>query len=212
MYSLRLCAAVTCLALTLPGVAAATGAASALMMIQTRAPDTPGGQGLLATVYGEARNVERHARYAASKTDDLDWMRTQARHVIHAIEPEPAFNGRGLGYGLKKGLAGLSLAVGRAAGAEDATEGVKMHAAHVAAAASDSMTRADTIRALADSIIRAPDPHVAAPLVLKMRDLSLQLMTGVDLDRDGKIAWTGGEGGIDQVAAHVQLMADALPQ
>ncbi|MEQ8709498.1 MAG: hypothetical protein RIC36_10935 [Rhodospirillales bacterium] len=212
MYFRRLCAALTCLAVILPGAALAAGAASALMMIQTRAPDTPDGQGLLATVYGEARNVERHARYAASKTDDLDWMRTQARHVIHAIEPEASFSGRGLGYGLKKALAGLSLAAGRAAGATDATEGVKMHAAHVAAAASDSMARADAIRGLANSIILAADPQVAAPLVREMRDLSLQLLAGVDLDRDGKIAWTGGEGGVDQIAAHVQLMADALAQ
>lgn len=212
MYFPRLCAAVTCLALILPGVAGAAGAASALMMIQTRASDTPGGQGLLATVYGEARNVERHARYAASKTDDLDWMRTQAHHILHAIEPGAEFRGRGLGYGLKKALAGLSLAAGRAAGASDATDGVKMHAADVAAAASDSMARADAIRALADSIILAPDPYVAAPLVRKMRDLALQLMTGSDLDRDGKIAGSRGEGGVDQIAAHVQLMADALPK
>jgi len=188
----------------------AAGAADALTMIRKMAPETPEGMGLMAVAYGEARNVERHTRYAASKPDDLDWIRAQAGHVMHAIEPKRRLQGRGLGYGLKKALAGISLAVGRAVGADDATDGFKTHAGHVVAAVSDSMARTDVILKLADQIEMAPDPVMARPLMLKLREQSLLLLSGTDLNRDGKTSWTGGEGGLDQIALHLQLMADQL--
>jgi hypothetical protein len=191
------------------GLAHAQSASIPLSRITTGAPDTPSRMGLLATAQAEAAHVERHVRYAASRTDHLYWMRTQASHVIHALEPDGLMDGRGLGFGLRKALAGISLAAVEAAGAPDATDGLKLHAGHVAASISGALDWSGRLLELARQVVDSPDPHIARPLVEEMRELTGWLLHGRDADKDGKTGWQKGEGGLDQVATHVGLMAAA---
>ena len=191
------------------GLAHAQSASVPLARITNGAPDTPSRMGLLATAEAEAANVERHVRFAASRTDHLYWMRTQAGHVVHALEPSRMAEGRGLGYGLRKALAGISLAAVEAAGAPDATDGVKMHAAHVTASVSTALDHSSHLLEVAGKVIESPDPHVAKPLVEQMQELTFWLLHGRDANGDGKVSWEKGEGGLDQIAIHVGLMAAA---
>lgn len=194
------------------GLAHAQSASVPLARITNGAADTPSRMGLLATAQAEAANVERHVRFAVSRTDHLYWMRTQAGHVVHALEPSRMADGRGLGYGLRKALAGISLAAVEAAGAPDASEGVKAHAAHVAASVSTALDWSSRLLEVAGMVIESPDPHVAKPLVEQMQEITGWLLHGRDANKDGKVSWEKGEGGLDQIAIHVGLMAAAAGQ
>jgi hypothetical protein len=180
-----------------------------IVRLMTQAPGTPGNMGLLAVLMAEVHNVERHVRFAASRTGNLDWTKGQAIHVLHAISPEKVADGRGLGYGLRKAIAAVGIETGKAAGEKNAADAVKLHATHVAASLSNSMSRAESLAELAEKVIAAPDPVVAAPLVRQMQDLTRALISGVDADGNGTVSWEAGEGGIEQVERHLELMAAA---
>lgn len=180
--------------------------------ILVRFPTTPDKVGLLTIAHTEAQVAAQHAALAARTPTNLQAMQTHAGHVIHALDPEVVTSGPGKGYGLKKAAAGVASHVDLAAKSEGATAGVRTHAEHVAAAANSTVERADQIIALAERIRAAKDAAEAAALVGQMASLCEQLTTGADLDADGRVNWGGGEGGLQQADAHMQLLLKASNQ
>ena len=49
--------------------------------------DTPNEMGLLPTAIAEAEIAVQHAGFAADQLDNLEWMQTHAKHVLHAVDP-----------------------------------------------------------------------------------------------------------------------------
>ncbi len=188
--------------ITLPSGAVGTHVGHILV----RFPTTPDKVGLLSIAQTEAKIAVQHAALAARTPTDLQAMQTHAGHVIHALDPTAVTSGPGKGYGLKKAAAGVASHVELAAGSDGASAGVKTHAEHVAAAARSTSDRADEIIALGLRIRSAKDAAEAATLVGQMASLCAQLETGADLDADGRVQWGGGEGGLSQVSAHMQLL------
>ena len=62
------------------------------------------------------------------------------------------------------------------------------------------------IRDRARKIQSSSDAKTAASLIGELQSLCDQLVAGVDVNADGKIAWNGGEGGIQQAQDHVTLL------
>jgi hypothetical protein len=171
--------------------------------------DTPNGRGLLPTAMAEARVAIQHAGLAAKNTTSLDAMKLHAGHVINALDPTVVATGPGLGYGVKKAATGVATHIELAAKAQGASPNVVMHATHIAMSARNTVQRADQIVALAKQIQAATSAADAAALVSQMVSQCDQLMAGADANGDGRITWEAGEGGLQQVQQHVNLMLAA---
>ena len=171
--------------------------------------DTPNGRGLLPTAMAEARVAIQHAGLAARNTASLDAMKLHAGHVINALDPTIVPTGPGLGYGLKKAATGVATHIELASKAPGASPNVVTHAGHIAMSAKNTVQRADQIVALAKQIQAATSATDAAALVSQMVSQCDQLVAGADANGDGRITWEAGEGGLQQVQQHVNLMLAA---
>jgi hypothetical protein len=167
----------------------------------------PDGQGLLPTAIAEARIAAQHAELAGRDPANLDAMKLHAGHVLHALDPSVVEQGPGQGFGVKRAGEAIATHIGLAAGSEGASANVATHAAHVAASARTVAQRADEAVAVATRIQAAGSAAEAAPLVEQLKDLTQQIVAGRDADGDGRITWEEGEGGLEQVEQHMNLMA-----
>lgn len=168
--------------------------------------DTPDKVGLLAIAQTEAGIAAQHAGFAARTPTNLEAMKRHAAHVLHAIDPTLEAMGPGKGYGVKKAATGVAVHIEMAAKVETAPAGVKTHAEHVATAARSTVSRADEIAALAQKIVASSTAEAAAALVAQMASLAEQLVSGTDLNADGRINWGNGEGGLQQAEEHLKLL------
>ena len=166
--------------------------------------DTPGLQGLLPTAMGEARIAVQHATLAAAQPTNLQYMKTHAGHVIHALDPKLIAAGPGLGYGLKRAATQVALHIEMAASADGASPNVVTHSKHVAVAARNTAQRADQLLALAEKVQAAASAEEAAALVSQMVSIASQLIAGADANGDGRV--TVDEGGLQLADEHVRLM------
>lgn len=171
--------------------------------------DTPDSLGLLPTAVAEARIAVQHAQLAARNTNVLSAMQTHAGHVINALDPTIVKQGPGRGYGVKKAATGVATHIELAAKAPGASAAVITHSVHIATAARSTVARADKIIAIAQKIQAATTAQEAASLVAQMVSLCDQLIAGEDVNGDGRITWDNGEGGLQQVQEHVDLMLKA---
>jgi hypothetical protein len=168
--------------------------------------DTPDQAGLLPTAIAEADVAAQHAGFAASKPDDLDWMKLHTVHVVHAVDPtvEPA--GPGLGYGVERAAGGVAQHAGFAAGSEGASDNVKLHAEHVATSAANVVQWSTQITELGAAVAAATSAEAAAPIVAEIETLTLAIRNGTDADGDGEVSWEAGEGGLAQAEQHMEFM------
>jgi hypothetical protein len=166
--------------------------------------DTPNGDGLLTVAINEAKVAIQHATLAGRQPGNLDAMKLHAGHVINALDPTIVPTGPGLGYGLKKAAAGAATHIELAAKAPGASPNVQTHAAHIAQAAKNSVTRADSVIAIAKQVQAATSAPDAAALVSRMASMSEQLMAGFDANGDGRV--TPDEGGLQLAQDHVKML------
>ncbi len=169
--------------------------------------DTPDGKGLLPTAMAEAEIAIQHAGFAANKPDDLAWMQTHTRHVLHAIDPAVEANGPGLGYGVAAGAGGSAAHINFASESDGASDNVRAHAVHVATSSQNTVARAARIVAQGKKVLSATDTADAAGHVKRIVALTNQLLAGTDADGDGTISWSEGEGGLNEAMAHMGYMA-----
>lgn len=177
--------------------------------VTTGFPRAPDGMGLLPTAMAEAETAIQHVDLAARDTSNLPWMQTHAAHALHAVDPSQVEEGPGLGFGVIAAADGIAQHIELAAGSEGASDAVQTHAVHVAAAARAVSERAARIAELAARAEGASDYTTGEGLIGQMRTLANQLMTGEDLNGDGRIGWGDGEGGLEHVQQHMGLMTAA---
>jgi hypothetical protein len=174
--------------------------------VMTNFQPTPKMEGLLPTALAEAKIAAAHAAFAAKTPDNLDAMKLHAGHVIHALDPSVEAKGPGLGFGAKKAAAGVAQHIDLAAKTDGASANVKMHATHVSAAANSAAKRSDEVVALAQKVRSASSASEAAPLVAQMNTLAQELTAGTDVNKDGKVNWGEGEGGLQHAQQHMEFM------
>lgn len=168
--------------------------------------DTPDKVGLLTIAVEEAKIAVFHAGLAAKKLDNLKWMQTHARHVLHAVDASQEAKGPGKGYGVLKGAKGAAFHIKVAAKQSDASDDVKTHAVHVAASAQNTVDRALRIVKVAKQIIATKSVKTAATLTKRMQGIALELQAGRDVNGDGEVTWHKGEGGLKAATKHMAVM------
>ena len=173
--------------------------------------ETPTLQGLLPAAIAEARIAIQHAGLAGRQPTNLEYMKTHAGHVIHALNPTVITMGPGLGYGVTKAATGVATHIELAAAAEGAPPAVATHSKHIATSARNVVVRAEAALAIAQKVLAATTATEAAALVSQLTSAVDQLIAGVDMNGDGRITWEQGEGGLQQAEEHVKLML-APPQ
>jgi hypothetical protein len=175
--------------------------------VMTAFNDTPKGLGLLPTAEAEAQIVAQHAALAAKASSDVDTMKLHVRHMMHAIDPTLTENkGPGLGYGLKKAVAAATYHIEMAAKDKDASPNVKTHATHVVASNTNTIRRADELIDLAQRLRNASAVSEVAAMVAQINTVAAALTPGVDANKDGRVGWESGEGGLQQAQMHMALM------
>lgn len=174
--------------------------------------DTPDKLGLLPMAIAEQKIALQHAQLALRNPTNLAMLQLHAGHVINALDPTIVAMGPGKGYGVKKAATGIAAHIELAGKAEGATVPQVTHSKHIAAAARSTVTRAEEIIVLAQKVQMATDAKVAAELMNQISQKCDQLMTGADVNADGRMNWDAPEGGLAQVQEHVTLMvAPAKP-
>lgn len=168
--------------------------------------DTPNRQGLLGTALAEARIASQHATLASRQPTNLEYMKTHAGHVIHALDPTIITIGPGQGYGARKAAAGVVTHIELAAATQGATPAIASHAKHIAMSARNSVARAEQVLALAQKVQAATSAADAAALVNQIVSLTEQLIAGADANSDGRITWEAGEGGLQHADEHLKLL------
>jgi hypothetical protein len=192
-----------------PGAAAAGQRNPHIGHVVNAFGDTPNGQGLLPVALAEARIAAQHAALAARNTGNLESMKQHAGHVLHAVDPTAAASGPGQGYGVKKAATAVAAHIELAARAQGASQAVSTHAMHIATSARNTVKRADQVIALVKQIQAATTAEEAAKLLNQLVPLTEQLVAGADANADGRIGWQEGEGGLQQVEEHVNLLLRA---
>ena len=202
-------AAALALGLAVTAAPAAAGNMAHVHMghVMTGWKDTPEGKGFLPTAEAEAEVAAQHAGFAAQKPEDLDWMKTHTRHVMHAVDPTTMQGGPGHGYGLVKAANGVLQHIKLAARTDAATDNVKLHATHVATSANNVANWGQQIIGLGKEVLAAESAGKAAPLVRRIRDMTQWCLNGRDADDDGSVSWKEGEGGLTQARQHMGFMA-----
>jgi hypothetical protein len=170
---------------------------------------TPNGQGLLPTAQAEAAIAAQHAGFAARDPENLAAMKQHAAHVLHALDPSRIAQGPGLGYGVKRAAEGVAAHIGLAGSSDGASANVGTHAQHVAASARTVVARADEAIEVAVRIEAAATAAEAAPLVAQLHALTTRIVEGHDANGDGRVTWEEGEGGLQHVEQHMNLLRSA---
>jgi hypothetical protein len=203
LLSITLSAAFTPL---FPGAAAQTAQAH-IAHILDGFPAAPNGSALLAVADADAALAVEHARLAGRNQTDVGPMVQHARHVMQILDPAAFANGPGSGLGAGPAARAIAQHAELAAQATGATDGMRQHAQHVAAAARAVATRTDAMIELARLITRTSDYVAAYDMVLRLQRASTELASGVDASGDGQIA--PAEGGLALVRTHMGLMRAA---
>jgi hypothetical protein len=192
-----------------PAAAPANPAHTHIGHVMTSWKDTPSMQGFLPAAVADAKVAATHAGLAAKSPDNLDSMKLHAGHVLNALDPSIEMKGPGSGYGVKKAAAGALQHVGLAAKSPGASQAVNTHATHVSASLTNVGQWTDQAIATAQKIRAATSAAAAAPLVQELVAQTNAISNGMDADKDGKVSWQAGEGGLAQAQMHMGFMMKA---
>lgn len=195
--------------IAMPMAAQAFQAHAHIGHVATSWGDTPDNAGLLTTAEAEGRIALQHAELAVGSSGNLGAIKAHAGHVMHALDPESQDGGPGLGYGLLQAAQGAQAHMGYAAGSEDASEAVTIHAQHIDASLSNVINWSEDALDIGDMIMAADDADNAAELAGELRATVDAIVNGMDADGDGSISWQEGEGGLAQARLHLGLMMKA---
>lgn len=168
--------------------------------------DTPNKVGLLTIAKEEAAIAAQHAGFAARTPGNLESMQRHTAHVLHAVDPTLEATGPGKGYGVRKAATGVAAHIELAAKAPGAPGSAQAQAEQIATAARTTVSRVDAIVALAQKIRASTKADEAATLVGQLVSLCEQLVSGTDLNADGRITAGNGEGGLQQADEHMKLL------
>jgi hypothetical protein len=163
----------------------------------------PGGRGLAVTAAEEVNTAMMYANFAAGHPTDLEAMKTNVRHVLHALVPQEGIQGPGLGFGVKRAAEAVATHIEMAVKAPGASETMRKSGPNVAMAARAVAARAQELADLGGRVLIAQTAMQAAPLVEQLRTLALQLDTGKDVNGSGRIDLDAVEPGMNQLEAHV---------
>jgi len=174
--------------------------------VMTNWRDTPRNTGLLFAAMADATVAAEHAKLAQSAGTDLDAVRLHTGHVLNALDPTIQPKGAGSGYGVKKAASGALQHIGFAVQAEGATDNIRTYATRVTASLANVTGWTDQAISVAQEIRTAASGDAVASLVARLIALTTNITDGTDANGDGQIGSQGGEGGLRQAQAQMELL------
>jgi hypothetical protein len=174
--------------------------------VMTMWKDTPSTQGFLPVAVADAKVASIHAGYMQKSSDNLDSIKLHAGHVLNALDPSIEPKGPGSGYGVKRAAAGALQHLQLAAKSEGASKSVLTHTEHVSASLENVGQWTDAAIATAQKVRAATSAAAAAPLVTELTQQLAAINNGMDGNKDGKVSWQTGEGGLEQAQMHMGFM------
>lgn len=169
--------------------------------------EAPSGQGLLALAVAETQVASRHATLAVRNSDNLEAMKSHARHVLHALDPTLVEEGGpGLGYGIVRVCEDIADHIQLAVEAEGFGGNIANHAPAVIQSADNAAGWAREMIDVAQRIQAAETAEAAEPLAIRLRTLATRVVSGADLNDDDEVRWQDGEGGIMHIQEHMNLL------
>ena len=172
---------------------------------------TPDRVGLLSILEEEAQIAAHHAKLAAADTESLESMQRHIRHVRHAVDPSTEPKGPGKGYGVSKAAKGVETHIMLATKSVGSSEGIEMHANHVATSARNVVAWCTTILTESEKVVNAESAKDASDATQKIAELTQHVLEGVDANGDGRVSWQAREGGVAQAKQHGELVKKAAP-
>lgn len=155
--------------------------------IATGFPKAPASRGLAVTAAVEVNAAMHHANLAAGDTDNLNQMKTHARHVLHALAPTTEVDrrpggptrvtGPGIQFGVIPAAEAIAASIALAVKAADASPAIRTLGPNVATSAQAVATRARVMLELGDRILASSSAAAAAALVQQLRAQALALDT-----------------------------------
>ena len=170
---------------------------------------TPDRVGLLSILEAEAKIAAQHAKLAAADTESLESMQRHIRHVRHAVDPSAEPKGPGKGYGVSKAAKGVETHIMLATKSVGSSEGIEMHANHVATSARNVVAWCTMILAESEKVVNAESAKDATAATRKIAELTQYVLEGVDANGDGRVSWQAREGGVAQAKQHGELVKKA---
>ena len=170
---------------------------------------TPDRVGLLSILEAEAQIAAQHAKLAAADTENLESMKLHIRHVRHAVDPSTEPKGPGKGYGVSKAAKGVETHIMLATRSVGSSEGIVLHANHVATSARNVVAWCTTILAESEKVVSAALAKDALDATRKISELAQHILEGVDANGDGRVSWQVREGGVAQAKQHVGIVKKA---
>lgn len=168
--------------------------------------ETPEGRGLLAVAVAETQVASRHATLAVRSSENLEAMKTHARHVLHALDPSRVESGPGLGYGVIRVSEEIADHVQLAVEAVGYAGNIANRAPAVTQSADNAARWAREMVDVIAEIQAAETASEAEPLARELRTLANRVVSGADLNDDDEVRWQDGEGGIMHVQQHMSLL------
>jgi hypothetical protein len=166
----------------------------------------PNQLGLLPVANAEAFMGLSEAGLMVANLSNLEKAQGHARNLINAIDQAFQSEGPGLGTGVRGAAEAIIIHVNLAAQSPDATDNVRLHAHHVATSAQNVIDRSEMLVAQALGVLAANSSQQAAPFARVAATLANQIIVGVDVNGDGQVFWVAGEGGLNQLSVHMDLM------
>ena len=168
--------------------------------------ETPNQVGLLTIARSEAAVARTHADLAVQRSTDSDWVKMQAVHIKHALQPKG--KGPGKGYGLIKAIEEVKQQMELAIASGDASDAVVFHGEQIIMSTDSILARIHTLEALTNRIINAPRGTDFSLQAETLSDLANHILTGEDLNQDGHIRWMQGEAGLDQELKYLEYLQE----
>lgn len=169
--------------------------------------EAPSGQGLLALAVAETQVASRHATLAVRSSENLEAMKTHARHVLHALDPTMVEEGGpGLGYGVIRVSEDIADHIQLAVEAEGFGGNVANHAPAIIQSADNAARWAREMIDVVEEIQAAETAATAEPLAVELRTLATKVVSGADMNDDDQVRWQDGEGGIMHIQEHMNLL------
>ncbi|MBI5165033.1 MAG: hypothetical protein HY985_14170 [Magnetospirillum sp.] len=177
-----------------------------LRHLLVRADTTPGNRGVIDIARTEALIAQQAVR-AARGQSDLAALKAQVVAAVNALDPTLVPTGPGLGYGLRPALSATVAEITALISAASGNNEVLLRATPATVSAQTALTRTDESIAIARQVLSAGSVAEAEAPLARLDAALNRIIAGEDLDRDGEIAWSRGEGGLRQTWSFVRQMA-----
>lgn len=174
-----------------------------LMVTSSRAP---GGVGVLQAGIAEAFVAAEYAWLAGRDSANVNAMRANMVHVLHAVDPAEASGGAGLGYGMRTAAQELLARVEVIESTDSVPDHVRFHVPYLRRAAEGALLRANQVVALARQVQRGSGAAQTLDRLEELRMAIRAMAYGIDEDGDNLIGNTADEVGLAQAWYHINLV------